>query len=66
MNEKLNPGSKEAIAAGCTCPVMDNHHGAGFPIKNNKTGEMTIAFWHNAECPIHGTRWMFEEERQGN
>jgi hypothetical protein len=25
-----NPGSDEAIAAGCTCPILDNAHGAGY------------------------------------
>ena len=24
-----NPGSDAAIARGCTCPVLDNHHGMG-------------------------------------
>lgn len=24
MQNKPNPGSDEAVAAGCTCPVMDN------------------------------------------
>ena len=26
----MNPGSDEAIAAGCTCPVIDNGHGRGY------------------------------------
>lgn len=25
-----NPGSDEAIASGCTCPVIDNGHGRGY------------------------------------
>lgn len=25
-----NPGSDEAIAAGCRCPVLDNAHGRGW------------------------------------
>lgn len=24
-----NPGPREAIDAGCTCPVLDNSHGRG-------------------------------------
>jgi hypothetical protein len=27
--EILNPGSKEARARGCQCPVIENHHGRG-------------------------------------
>lgn len=27
---KLPPGSPEAVEAGCTCPVTDNHHGKGY------------------------------------
>jgi len=23
------PGSAKAVSNGCTCPVLDNHHGAG-------------------------------------
>ena len=26
----MNPGSDDAIAAGCTCPVMDNGRGRGY------------------------------------
>jgi hypothetical protein len=41
----LNPGSDEAAAAGCTCPVLDNARGksAGRP------GE----FWISGGCPLH-------------
>lgn len=35
------PGSKEAIAKGCCCPVDDNY------------GSKTL-FWINEECPLHG------------
>jgi len=44
---KLNPGSELAEAKGCTCPVMDNFHGRGFP-----SGE-SVVWWINADCPIH-------------
>jgi hypothetical protein len=27
--KKPNPGSDDAIDAGCTCPVLDNGHGKG-------------------------------------
>ena len=42
-----NPGSDEALAAGCQCPVMDNGHGRGSSWGPGK-------FWINADCPLHG------------
>jgi hypothetical protein len=42
-----NPGSDEAIKEGCTCPVIDNHHGRGFMYG----GE--LSFWYNYGCPVH-------------
>ena len=47
MKRVLNPGSDEAIDAGCTCPVLDNHHGKGIPINGR------ITFYINEGCPIH-------------
>ena len=47
-----SPGSKEAQKKGCTCPVMDNHHGKGFPYP----GVDTPAFWINGNCPLHANR----------
>jgi hypothetical protein len=43
---KTTPGSREAIALGCKCPTMDNHHGAG----------VGGYFWINQTCPVHGDR----------
>ena len=43
---KPNPGTDEAIKAGCTCPVLDNNHGAGYMgIKG--------VFVYSGNCPIH-------------
>jgi hypothetical protein len=46
-----NPGNPDAVAQGCTCPVMDNAHGAG-------AGWPTVGggatFWITAGCPLHG------------
>jgi hypothetical protein len=42
-----NPGSDEAIDAGCTCPVMDNSHG------NDYMG-MEGIFVMSGGCPLHG------------
>lgn len=42
-----NPGTKEAIKLGCTCPVIDNHYGKGVP------SEKGPQFWYTEGCPIH-------------
>ena len=51
-----NPGSTEARKAGCLCPVMDNHYGKGMPYPDGPR------FWANAECPLHGTPYHYEEK----
>lgn len=51
MSEALSlvpsPGSPVAREAGCTCPVLDNHRGAGMP---SPRGPL---FWINDGCPVH-------------
>lgn len=42
-----NPGSPEAREQGCTCPVLDNAHGAGYM---GIPGHWCIS----CECPLHG------------
>lgn len=44
-----NPGSSEALEAGCTCPVFDNHFGAG------AYGQERL-FFVNHCCPVHGIK----------
>lgn len=45
---KLNPGSSEARAAGCVCPVLDNGHGAG------RWGDGEQFGWIiRGGCPLH-------------
>ncbi len=44
-----NPGSAEAIKAGCSCPILDNRHGKG--AYDGKDGQ----FWINEGCPLHRT-----------
>ena len=39
----LVPGSDEAYAEGCKCPILDNQE-----MPNHKK-------WVNADCPLHGT-----------
>jgi hypothetical protein len=46
--EKPRPGSKEAISAGCTCPVMDNCRGAGY------MGQKDV-FVFSCDCKVHAT-----------
>ncbi len=48
-----NPGSDEAIAAGCRCPVMGNGHGEGvYGGRKSENGE--TMFWVSDDCPLHG------------
>jgi hypothetical protein len=52
MASKPNPGSPEAVAAGCKCPVLDNSHGKG------AFGGMLVidgepAFYIAGNCPMH-------------
>ena len=55
-----NPGSDEAIRLGCSCAILDNSHGLGFPWN----GE--ISFWISADCPVHGGHTLTEEEERQN
>ena len=57
-----NPGSREAVDAGCICPVMDNGHGSGWMggVKNPETGEVMFVIVEG--CPVHGRQ--ADEERK--
>jgi hypothetical protein len=44
-----NPGSAEAVAAGCTCAVLDNCRGAGAYVREDGS----LEFWITQGCPIH-------------
>lgn len=41
------PGSNEAVAKGCTCPVMDNNHGVGVVRLDG------AVYWVNQDCKLH-------------
>ena len=53
--KKPNPGTKEAIDAGCTCPVLDNRHGRGYMGMGGGEG----IFCYSEGCPIH---WPKEQD----
>jgi len=46
-----NPGSDEAVRLGCTCAIMDNHHGRGMTSGYGTPEEP--AFWITEGCPLH-------------
>lgn len=50
---EVAPGSDEAIAAGCVCPVLDNAHGKGYMggVKDEEGETVYIISW---VCPLHG------------
>ncbi|HEY6019887.1 MAG TPA: hypothetical protein VIY48_08265 [Candidatus Paceibacterota bacterium] len=53
LRDTPSPGSDEAIALGCKCPVMDNARGLG---------AMGVAglFWYSGSCPVHSGKEMEE------
>jgi len=54
--EKPTPGSDEAVAQGCTCPVADNAYGLGlFGIYHGGPDDARL-FWVNEDCPLHGKK----------
>jgi hypothetical protein len=62
MIKDPKPGSKEAIEAGCNCPVMDNHHGEGIPFNKPGTSDIMIGYWMTADCVIHGVKDAAKED----
>lgn len=51
-----NPGSREAIEQGCTCPVLDNAHGGGAYGGAAKDRDGKLLFWTSQDCPLHAPR----------
>lgn len=43
------PSSNEAIALGCTYPVVDNNHGKGINLGNKESPLCLV----NDKCPLH-------------
>jgi hypothetical protein len=56
--EPPNPGSDEAIAMGCTCPVIDNCHGRGYM-------GVEGVFVYMETCPLHGHLLRRESDKEG-
>ena len=50
MPNKPPPGSDAAVESGCTCPVLDNHHGKGF------LWDGAPVYWITEGCPLHAKR----------
>jgi hypothetical protein len=48
-----NPGSPEAVAMGCTCPIEINCHGFGMYNGALLNDGRALFTWHE-ECPVHG------------
>jgi len=42
----MNPGSKEAISLGCSCPKKDNNYGTASPWPPD-------GWWISEHCVIH-------------
>lgn len=53
QTERSNPGSPEALAQGCRCPVIDNGYGRGVDI-----GIGERVWWMSEDCPLHGAKTM--------
>ena len=47
-----NPGSQEALDAGCTCAVLDNNHGKYAPYPP-LAGETEGGWWITGGYPVH-------------
>ena len=46
-----NPGTEEARAMGCTCPVISNCHGQGI-----RQPDGSRLFWMVEDCPVHNPK----------
>lgn len=53
-----NPGTAQAVAQGCTCPVVDNQKGEGIPAFGDD-GKPVRYWWYDTSCPVHSERWVF-------
>jgi len=49
------PGSDEALAHGCRCPILDNAHGLGY-MGGAKDEEGHTVYVVSVNCPLHGLK----------
>lgn len=56
MSEWIPPGSDEAIADGCTCPVLENFHGRGVCHLVMGRSDMSWSYFVSQDCPLHDSR----------
>lgn len=59
MNDNPSPGSDEALALGCRCPVLDNSYGKGYLCSGN-------VFVMSNDCPLHGSKHSVETKEIGD
>jgi len=48
----MSPGSSEARARDCACPVAENRSGTGWDVSDDRT---VTGFWIAEACPLHGS-----------
>lgn len=58
LSKKIpNPGSKDAIKAGCECPIIDNSYGRGYMGQKN-------VFIYSIDCIVHNQPEEEENEKR--
>lgn len=54
------PGHPDAVASGCTCPVLDNAHGKGCGYLTDDGQPVYIV---NGTCPQHDAQDFFPDDQ---
>lgn len=47
---RFAPGTEQAVARGCVCPVGDNNGGNGAYVAHD--GQ--VSYWFSSKCRMHG------------
>ena len=47
---RFPPGSEQAVARSCICPVVDNKNGIGAYVDTDGNP----VYWFSSECTMHG------------
>lgn len=55
----MTPGGADAVAVGCTCPVVANNEGRRPPVGTN-------LWWVEQACPVHKSWWEAARRRKRN